>query len=465
MSEKTNPYRLLPSVDELLRSASGLDGPVAELVPGVLESARARIRSGDWAATDVEGWIAANGPLVELREALAVEQRRGVVKCINATGVVLNTGLGRAPVHPEAAAAMAEAAASFCVLEVDRETAKRNRRDDRTSQLLSRLLGTEAGIAVNNCAAAVLITLQEFSGGKSCILSRGELVEIGGSFRMPSVMERAGVQLVEVGTTNRTRVADYADAIDEQTGLLLKVHTSNYRVVGFQEEVSPAELAQLGKQRNLPTAYDLGSGMLDAPGSASLGFLGDEPHVREALEADLDLVMFSGDKLFGGPQAGMLVGKRKTIEALRKNPLYRALRLDKVGLAGLEKTLELLLAGRADELPARALLLREPAELERAAKALAERLAALDLPLEVDTLPERSQPGSGSAPDVYLDTTCVRVKPRGESADSLATRLRRVDPPVFVRIREESLLLDPRTLLAGDDEFLVQAFESAGRER
>ncbi len=458
---ETNPYRLLPSVDELLRSAADLEGPVTELVPRVLDSARARIKAGAWKAPEVERWIAGDGPLGELRSALSLEQRRGVVKCVNATGVVLNTGLGRAPVHPEAAEAMAAAAGSFCVLEVDRETAKRNRRDDRTSELLSRLLGAEAGIAVNNCAAAVLITLQTFAGGKSCILSRGELVEIGGSFRMPAVMERAGVQLVEVGTTNRTRVADYAEAVDEHTGLLLKVHTSNYRVVGFQEEVTPEQLAKLGTDRGLPTAYDLGSGLLDAPGCASLGFLGDEPPVRAALDDGVDLVMFSGDKLFGGPQAGMLVGKRETIEALRKNPLYRALRLDKVALAGLEKTLELLLSGRGDELPARALLLREPKLLESAASALAQRLQALDLALEIDTVPEQSQPGSGSAPDVYLDTTCVRVKPRQESAESLSTRLRRVDPPIFVRIREDALLLDPRTLLPGDEDLLVSGFERA----
>jgi L-seryl-tRNA(Ser) seleniumtransferase len=380
-----------------------------------------------------------------------------VRRAINVSGVVLNTGLGRAPVHPEAAQAMAAAARSFCVLEVDRFTGKRNQRDERLSELLVRLTGAEAGIAVNNCAAAVLLTLQTFAGGRSALVSRGELVEIGGSFRMPAVMERAGVRLVEVGTTNRTRIADYEAAIDDTTGLLLKVHTSNYRVVGFTEEAGPAELDELGRRRGIRTAYDLGSGLLDAEGATSLGFLGDEPPLAEALASGMDVAMFSGDKLLGGPQAGLIVGRRQAIAELRKNPLYRALRLDKVALAGLETTLQLLLSGRGDELPARAMLVRPAESLRPVAEALAVELAGLE-GISTEVVAERSQPGSGSAPDVYLDTFCVAAAARGRSTQRLAADLRAGDPPVFARIHEDRLLMDVRTLLPGDHEALVEAF-------
>ena len=460
-----NPYRLLPSVDELLRraGAEGLAGastaPGPELAQRVLDVARQRIRAGEWDSDAVRAWVEGGGPERDLEDARAREARRGVVRCVNATGVVLNTGLGRAPVHPEAARAMADAASSYCVLEVDRDSGRRNQRDERLGELLARLTGAEAGIAVNNCAAAVLLTLQSFAGGRACILSRGELVEIGGSFRMPAVMERAGVELVEVGTTNRTRLSDYEQAIDERTGLLLKVHTSNFRVRGFHEEVEPADIARLGTQHSLPTAYDLGSGLLNPDGARPLDFLGDEPDLEAAVASGVDVVMFSGDKLLGGPQAGLVVGTRERITELRKNPLYRALRLDKVALAGLEATLGMLLAGRGDELPARALLLRDPDELRGAAQRIASELA--DTPdLELEVVQERSQPGSGSAPDVFLDTSVVRLRHARHSAGRLAERLRRGEPPVFARVQDERVLLDPRTLLPGDEALLVRAVKA-----
>ncbi|MFT5285432.1 MAG: L-seryl-tRNA(Ser) seleniumtransferase [Planctomycetota bacterium] len=391
---------------------------------------------------------------------VAEELGAGVVPVVNATGVVLNTGLGRAPVHAEAAEAMALAARSYCVLEVDRRSGKRNQRDDRLSELLVRLTGAEAGIAVNNNAAAVVLCLQTFAGGnRETILSRGELVEIGGSFRMPDVMERAGTRLREVGTTNRTRASDYEKAITDQTGLLLKVHTSNFRVEGFTEELDTAGLAELGKRHNITAIYDLGAGLLECAGAQPLSFLPDEPLVRDSVESGLDAVSFSGDKLLGGPQAGLIVGKRDAIRALRSNPMYRALRLDKVGLAGLEKTLELHLAGRADEVPSRAMMLRTEADVRTQADDLAKKLNAMD-GITATVAADQSQPGSGSAPGVFLPTFAIRVVHAKIKVDRLSALLRRGTPSVFCRIKDGAALLDPRTLLPGDGKRLLQAFEA-----
>ena len=462
-------FRRLPAVEELLldprlatRAADCGRNVLVEHVRGALDEWRASIKAEHWSAADVERRLGQGELTRDIEARLSREGRRGVVPVVNATGVVLHTGLGRAPVHPAAAAAMAAAAQGYCILEVDRESGERNQRDDYLSLLLARATGAEAGIGVNNCAAAVLLALQTFAGGgRDVIVSRGELVEIGGSFRMPAVMERAGVRLLEVGTTNRTHFADYQTALSERTGLVLKVHASNYRVEGFTAEVSAAELAALGRERQVPTCYDLGSGLLDLEGSRPLSMLGDEPRVREAVSSGIDLVLFSGDKLLGGPQAGLIVGSRKRVEQMRKNPIYRAVRLDKVTLAGLEKTLELYLAGRADELPARAGMLVTQAQLGPVAEELARRLALLP-GITTEVLAERSQPGSGTAPTVFLPTYAVRVRRGGQSAAALAHQLRIGEPPVFARIQDQALLLDPRTLLSGDFERLVAAFERLG---
>lgn len=464
MTSPQNPYRLLPSVEELLQAHGRRQGPsaqgprelLARLAAALIERARGEIKAGRMDQAAVSAWLSRGGPLQELEQALEQERGRGLKRVLNATGVVLNTGLGRAPVHAEAAAAMARAAASYCTVEVDRYSGQRNRRDDRLGELLTRLTGAEAGLAVNNCAAAVLLTLQTFAGGRACLLSRGELVEIGGSFRMPDVMQRAGVRLVEVGTTNRTRLADYRAALGPEVGLLLKVHTSNYRVIGFVEEVAPQELAQLAAEAGLPSAYDLGSGLIAAPGAAPLDFLGDEPGLQAALDSGIDLVMFSGDKLLGGPQAGLIIGRRARIDALRQNPLYRALRLDKVTLAGLECTLELLLSGRGNELPTRQLLRRPLAELSASAERISAALNSSGF-FTANSIAEHSQPGSGSAPDVFLDTRCVALSAPGLSANQLAQALRAGDPPVFSRIQNERVLLDPRTLLPGEEPELIAA--------
>jgi L-seryl-tRNA(Ser) seleniumtransferase len=458
--------RLLPAIDEILRDERvtrlferAPRDLVASFAARAIDEWRVAIKNGELSPRDVEARLE-RGDLVRAIAALVDrEARRGVRRAINATGVVLNTGLGRAPVHREVAEAMAEVARSYCVLEVDCETGRRNQRDDRLGELLARLTGAEAGIGVNNNAGAVMLALQTFAGGRAAIVSRGELVEIGGSFRVPEVMARANAQLVEVGTTNRTRIGDYAAAITSDTGLLMKVHTSNFRVVGFVEEVSAREIAELGRERGIATAFDLGSGFVECDGAPPLApLLGGEPLIRAAVESGVDCVTFSGDKLLGAPQAGLIVGKKRAIEALRKNPIYRALRLDKVSIAGLEKTCELLLAGRGAEIPARAMLAVSADALRPRAELIARRLVALGFRAEIAA--GGSEPGSGSAPGVLLPTFVVRVTHSRLSADALAARLRAAEVPVFARVHDGALALDPRTLLPGDEDDLLRAFQA-----
>jgi len=462
----TNPYRLLPKVDEVLREprietlALTVGREVLrELVQGTIEAWRAEIASGTLDASGLADRLAHGGLTVELETVARIEAGRGVRTCVNATGVVLHTNLGRAPVHVEVADAMRAAAMGYCVLEVDRFSGARNERDARLGVLLARMSGAEAGIAVNNCAAAAFLIMQTFAGGREAIVSRGELVEIGGSFRVPDVMRLAGARLVEVGTTNRTRLADYESAIGPETGLLMKVHTSNFRIVGFTEEVEPAAMAALARSKGLTSAWDLGSGRVEPPGTRALSVVGDETVVRDAVAADLDVVCFSGDKLLGAPQAGLVVGRAEAIRALRKNPIYRAMRLDKVALAGLEATLGLLAAGRGDELPTRRMLLATAAELAPAAERIAAAIGALP-GFRAEVLPSESQPGSGSAPTVFLPTTAVRVVRDGQGAEALAATLRAGAPPVFSRVHDGALWLDPRALLSGDEEGLVSAFQA-----
>jgi len=460
-------YRLLPAVEQLLqsevlRSASArISRPsLARLAQAELARWRARIAAGELDAARLEQCLARGELVQSLERALAGEARAGLKRALNATGVVLNTGLGRAPVHPEAARAMEEVARSYCVLEVERESGERGQRDARVGALAAELCGAEAGLAVNNNAAAVLLALAALAGGRRALVSRGELVEIGGAFRMPDVMRTAGVELVEVGTTNRTRIGDYERAVCERSAVLLKVHASNYRIVGFTEEARADELVRLARERGLACIYDLGSGLLEREDAPLPAELEAEPELRAAVAAGFDLVLYSGDKLLGAPQAGIAVGTRRAVQTLRAHPLYRALRLDKVQLAGLEATFELLRAGRGAELPARALLRRDAAELERAAREL--EAAVRDLPqVRARVAADGSQPGSGSAPGVLLPTSVLRIQHAQRSADELARRLRLGDPPVFARAQQNELVLDPRALLEGELPMLAAALRSA----
>jgi L-seryl-tRNA(Ser) seleniumtransferase len=471
----------LPAVEEALldagvaSAASGLPRALAvEFVRRAIAGWRGEIQRGALERAALEARLAEGALARAVAELAAAERRRGIRRCLNATGVVLNTGLGRAPLHPQAARRMAEVASGYSILEVDRASGERSQRDERAGELVGRLVGSQAAIAVNNNAGACLLALSALASGREVVVSRGELVEIGGAFRMPAVMEKAGCKLREVGTTNRTRLADYRAAMGEGTGLLLKVHRSNFKLVGFGEEASIEELAALGRERGVPVFYDLGSGLYDGEGGEG-GEGGDggaggaalqplapaldgEPSIEAAVASGADLVSFSGDKLLGGPQAGIVCGSLAAVQTARRDPLYRALRLDKSQLAALEATLELYLSGRGNEIPARALLAAGPEELKRRAEAIAAALARGGCRAEV--VAASSQPGSGSAPGVELPTSAVRVEHPRLSAGALARALRQGEPAVFARIHADALLVDPRTLLAGEDDELVRAFRA-----
>jgi L-seryl-tRNA(Ser) seleniumtransferase len=379
-------------------------------------------------------------------------------RVINATGIALHTNLGRAPLAPGAIAAACEAA-GYADLELDLGTGDRDRRETAVAERLVLLSGAAGAHAVNNNAAALLLALDTIGAGREVIVSRGELVEIGGSFRVPEIMQRARVKLVEVGTTNRTRVADYAEAIGAETALLLKVHRSNFELRGFVEEASIGELVELGRARGLPVVEDLGSGtLIDL---RDRGFPA-ESFVPDRLRRGVDLVCFSGDKLLGGPQAGILLGRAELVASLRQNPLARALRLDKLSLAALDWTLGAYLDGSAErELPLLQMLLATPAQLatraQRLAKAIGETARQR---LGVEVAADRGEIGGGTLPGVGLDTWVVALSsPAG--AEALASALRRADPPVVARIRDGRVALDVRSITDDEERALVRSVEAA----
>lgn len=385
---------------------------------------------------------------------LAVQQRPYYRRVINATGVVLHTNLGRAPLADEAVAALAALAGGAQRLEVDLETGQRGGRDEGCARLLRELTGAEAATVVNNNAAATVLVLAALGRGRRVVLSRGEMVEIGGSFRVPDIFAESGAVLHEVGTTNRTHPADYRRAVEEPVdppvGLLLKVHTSNYRIEGFTAEVGIAELVALGRELGLPVVHDLGSGCL-AGGSISPA-LADEPRVVESVAAGADIVCFSGDKLLGGPQAGILVGRREAIERCRRHPLYRALRPGRLVYTALEATLRLYRRGEEEALSALPVLARlseRPEAVQRRAERLAGELAGV-AGVEAEVVTCASQAGSGSVPGRELPSRGVRLRTAGRAVGELAATLRSGDPSVVGRLQEDALLLDARTLAEGE---------------
>jgi L-seryl-tRNA(Ser) seleniumtransferase len=382
-------------------------------------------------------------------------------RVVNATGIVLHTNLGRAPLAPEAAAAVADAAQGYGDLELDLESGARGQRTTAVLEKLCLLSGAADAVAVNNNAGAMLLVLAALAAGREVIVSRGELVEIGGSFRVPEILAAAGVRLVEVGTTNRTHPADYERAIGPDTGLLLKVHRSNFAVSGFVAEVSLRELAEIGARHELPVVEDLGSGTL--VDLTSRGFP-PETYAPGRLRQGADLVCFSGDKLLGGPQAGLVLARHaQHAQAMRKSPLARALRLDKLALAALDWTLSAHLAERAEQdVPVVRQLLASAEELEPRALALARRLAAISPELSVAVEPDRTFAGGGSLPDFPLDGHVVVVRtPKGAARTSEA--LRRQTPPVLARVRDDAVVLDPRTLDPDEEKLVEEALRNAMR--
>ncbi len=444
--KRADPRRALPSVDAILRAGRPSEierERFAKAAREVLARARADRASGD-AATFA----------AETRAALAERERLTLRSVINATGVVLQTNLGRAPLSPRALAAIAAAAGAVSV-EYDLVAGKRGERHGHAARLLADLASAEDAVVVNNNAAAVLLALAALASRKEVIVARGELVEIGGGFRIPDVLRRSGAKLVEVGTTNRTYARDYASAINEKTGAILRVHASNFKITGFVARAEGRELAALAREHNVAFIHDLGSGtFLD---TSRFG-LGKELTVGEAVREGADVVTFSGDKLLGGPQAGIAVGRVERIAALRTHPLMRALRPDKLTIAALLATLETYRDGVAEkELPVWRMIAASPRAIATRARALAAVLASAGIPAE--TIEVRSTVGGGSLPEETQPSFAVAVG--GASATRLAQALRSADPPVVARIVEERVALDLRSVLPEDDEVLARAVTGA----
>jgi L-seryl-tRNA(Ser) seleniumtransferase len=436
----TEARRRIPSLDALLRSDAGKHASVTfgrTLVKAslarTLSELRAAAKRGDQVPSD--DVILARA----LRATALVAD--GLTRVINATGVVLHTGLGRAPLPPEAARAAAEVAAGYSDLELDRETGGRGRRSSRAEAYLTAITGAEDALVVNNGAAAVMLVLAALARAKQVLVSRGELIEIGGEFRIPDIMAASGAKLVEVGTTNRTRAKDFRSAISDRTALFLKVHPSNYRVVGFTAEPSARELADLAHANGIAFAYDLGSGLFERP----RGFPTDEPTAAEALASGADVVVFSGDKLLGASQAGVILGRAAVVERLRRHPIARAVRVDKLQIAALERVLSRYATGRLDEIPVWRMLREPAATTKRRAAAIASGLQGID-----GVRVERcvSTVGGGSMPGYELPSFAVAVEVPDPNA--MAARLRTGTPPVFARVGASAILLDVRTI--ADDE-------------
>ncbi len=386
-----------------------------------------------------------------IRELLKTSLRR----VVNATGVVINTNLGRAPLHIEVVDFIEEVALGYSNLEYDLEGGERGSRNSHVEGLLKELTGAESAFVVNNNAGAVYLVLNTLAKEKEVVVSRGELVEIGGSFRIPEIMESSGARLREVGTTNRTRIEDYERVICEDTSLLMKVHRSNFHMEGFVEEVSLEELALLGKRYRIPTYYDAGSGLLVSP--RDFGVNTAELSFKECISRGVDVVSGSGDKLLGGPQAGIILGRRELVEAMKRNPMARALRLDKLTLAGLEKTLRLYLEGRFKEIPILSMLSQDEELLKKRANRLKRLLKGMN-GLELRVLRDTAKPGGGSIPEVELPTYCLAVKHADLSPQELHSRLRRATPPVVGRVRRDYFLLDVRTVRDGELALIRDAF-------
>jgi len=456
--------RLLPGVDQLLEQSKKdryFDNiPKAVVINSIrhtLDSRRNRILAADQ--------IIAEQSLSDIRimelvkEAVAKAMTTNLKPLINATGVVVHTNLGRSLLPAEVIDNLAQIAGRYSNLEYDLAAGKRGSRYSIVEDILCEISMAEAGMVVNNNAAAVLLCLETLARGKEVIVSRGELVEIGGSFRVPDVMAKSGGILKEVGTTNRTHLKDYENALGDNTALMLKVHRSNYSVIGFTAEVSLKELVGLGTKHRLPVMEDLGSGtFIDF---TKYGLV-QEPTVQESVAAGVDVVTFSGDKLLGGPQAGIILGKKQIVDRIKQNPLARALRIDKMTLAALETTLRLYRdEDRAiRQIPTLRMLTMDLNELANRADRLADELSAIgDSRLEISRLERSSKAGGGAMPLLELPSKCLGIKVQGMSANKLEKNMRLNSPPIIGRIEDDRFIMDPRTLLEADLPIIRTAFE------
>jgi len=466
---KSDLYRLLPSVDDLLRQEDLVSLVESEGQPSVVEAIRvvlAKVRE-EIATGHLENEESVQLVIAGLPDGIARQLHAAMEfslkPVINATGVILHTNLGRAPLAHSALKRIADVARGYSNLEFDVHAGERGKRDIHVERLFSRLLNQEGvsgirTVVVNNCAAAVMLALNTLAEGGEVIVSRGELVEIGGSFRVPEVMSKSGAVLREVGTTNRTRIADYEHAINEKTRLLLRVHRSNFAIVGFTEQPSLEELAALGHKHKLPVMEDLGGGAL-LP-LRSLGV--NESSVMDSLRAGVDVVTYSGDKMLGGPQAGILSGREELIKKIRSNPLFRALRVSKLIYAALEATLMEYIRRNHDAIPFARMMQLSAEEIHERAEAMRTRLASASR-LRIEIIPGESLVGGGSAPTSVLPTYLLAITAEGLSADELAARLRAHNPPVIARVDEGRALVDLRTVFEQEEAQVVLALLAVER--
>jgi L-seryl-tRNA(Ser) seleniumtransferase len=466
-ADQTALLRRLPSVDDLLLRPRLLTlcrtverGYAVETVREVLAEVRREISSGEVADG---GAIVAEELERRIVGAVEMELAPSLRPVINASGVILHTNLGRAPLTPAAVAELERSATQYSNLEYDLSRGARGKRDVHLSRLIQRSTGAEAAIVVNNCAAAVLVTLAALARGGEVIVSRGELIEIGDGFRIPEIMEQSGAVLREVGTTNRTRIADYENAIGERTGVLLRVHPSNFTVSGFTEKPDVAELIALGKRRGLAVVEDLGSGCLVDLSAAGI----HEPTARESVEAGFSLVLFSGDKLLGGPQAGIIAGKKELVAKVRRHPLFRALRVDKLTIAALEATLRAYLRADWEKIPTLRMIHFTFEEIEKRATTFAGALRRQVDPCinQIETADGLSLVGGGSTPAQSLPTKLLRLGSTRYSAADLEARLRKAPAgiPVIARIEGDRLLVDLRTVFPEQEGALAESLVAAMR--
>jgi L-seryl-tRNA(Ser) seleniumtransferase len=453
----TNALRGVPSVDELLGRPAIVEVAknagrtlVTSVIREVLAEERRSLKEGPSAA--VELLKLEERILAGIQKALAPSLRR----VINASGVVLHTNLGRAPLSAAALEHLAAISGRYSNLEYDVPSRARGKRDIHTAQLLADSVGAEAAIVVNNNAAAVFLVLNALASGGEVVVSRGELIEIGDGFRIPDIMAASGAVLREVGTTNRTRIADYERAINERTRLLLRVHPSNFRIIGFTARPSLEEIVDLGRRSKIPVYEDLGSGCI-----ADLAAVGiNEPVARESFIAGVGVISFSGDKLLGGPQAGIIAGKKEIVERIRRNPLFRALRVDKLTIGALEMTLQAYRRGALDEIPALRMIRMSAEEIARRAHALLEKLRpSLPKDVEIEFIDGKSVIGGGSTPDQSLPTHLIAVKSRRRSAEEIESRLREpvAGIPIIARIEDDRVVLDLRTVFADEESALADS--------
>ncbi|UCG94612.1 MAG: L-seryl-tRNA(Sec) selenium transferase [Candidatus Aerophobus sp.] len=462
MKDKESHLRLLPAVDEILLGqpvqALMRELPreiVVQAIRKVLETKRQAILKAEgleqrqgiaWTKSSLEVEI-----IEEARKLFLPKPR----KLVNATGVIIHTNLGRSLLAKEIVPRIVDVACHYSNLEYDLEFGKRGSRYSHVEPILCQLSGAEAALVVNNNAGAVLIGLNTLASGKEVIVSRGELVEIGGAFRMPDIMRQSGVRLVEVGTTNRTHLSDYEDAVTPETALLLKVHTSNYRILGFTSEVEIGDLVRLGRDYGIPVMEDLGSGCLV---DLSPYGLDREPTVQEVVDAGVDVVTFSGDKLLGGPQAGIVLGKKEFVARIRKNPLNRVLRIDKLTLSALEGTLSCYLDGKkaTQSLPTLQMISIPYEKLRRRAKKILRKVRSNSLnSWEASVKQDHSQVGGGALPLMRIPTAVIAIRSKEEPIERLEQRLRQVEPPIVARIFKEELLLDVRTIQKDEDDYVA----------